>query len=458
MADERARARRVLAAVRGLPPEVLEIAATTAPPDSAALIAAVRRALAAPDPEATLAEELRGVELDHPAVLRAAGALEDAPLAQAARWAAEVEPARASIDAVLAGRAQILLHAADARAGAADDPALARLVDHSVALLGDHGPFVALKHALASARELQDGLSRLADGRLDPAELARRAAELRTQRDAVAAAAAQLSRIPELVATARAYAASQSDVGAVAQLAVADAALRATEPGAEVRWRDALDAALVADDLVLARQAATRVELHAAAEGRLDAIAETAARVAELAARAEDAEAELAATGDQALALAQLPDGADQASALVAHAYALAEGDPILMARASLLEGQVLERFGDASGARRAFRQVMDLAREVDDIGHELGWAALHLGRLEGAAGQPFRASQDLELAQQLGQAAGDLTLFALAAAARIDLAADRRAAEVVLGEAHAAPVSVQAELRARIDERWPSA
>jgi len=98
----------------------------------------------------------------------------------------------------------------------------------------------------------------------------------------------------------------------------------------------------------------------------------------------------------------------------------------------------------------------MDAARDTDGLGHELGWAALHLGRLEAAGGQRFRASQDLELAQQIGQAAGDVPLYALAVRARIDLAPDRSAAEAVLGEASGVAATVRIELRRHLDVRWP--
>ena len=457
MKSERERARAVLAAVRALPPGVLDEAAVQAPPQSASLIAAVRASLAASDPEAELAERLRGTELDSSELARATASLEGA-----VRLAAEAqaEPARSSLEAVLAGREQLAALAGEVRGAiAGHDPALATLVDDALEVLGDEGPFASLKAACAAVRGVQDGLAKLARGELSAQDLAQRVAELRSHRDAIQAAAVgpELARIPTLVVMARAYAASRGDRPAMARLALADAALHANEPDAGERWRDALELALAADQLGVARQAAARLELAAAAGRRLEDIVEIASRIAELAQRLGDADAELAALGDQALAFAQLPDGAARARELVAAAGRLAGGDAIRAARAALLEGQVLEKLGDAPGARRAFRQVMERANDTDGVGHELGWAALHLGRLEGAAGQKFRAAQDLELAQQIGQAAGDAPLYALAAGARIDLAPDRGAAEAIVGQAQGAPAAVRAELRRRLDERWPA-
>jgi hypothetical protein len=453
--SERERARRVLAAVRALPPGVLDEAAVHAPLQSAALIAAVRASLAAPDPEEALAERLRATEKDTSELARAATSLEGG-----VRLAAEAaEPARSSLEALLAGREQLAAIAADVRGAIpGNDPALATLVDDALEVLGDDGPFAVLKSAFAAVRGVQDGLAQLARGKLSPSDLAQRVGELRAKRDAIAAAAAgpELARIPSLVLMARSYAAARGDKPAMARLALADAAMHANEQGSDERWRDALELAIDARDLGVARHAAARIELAAAAAGRLDIIAETASQIGALAADLGDADAEISALGDQALASAQLGGQEARARELVGRAHALAADDAVRAGRVSLLEGQVLERLGDASGARRALRHVMDAARDTDGLGHELGWAALHLGRLEGAGGQPFRASQDLELAQQIGQAAGDATLYALAVGARIDLAPDRSAAEAVLGQAGGVPESVRAELRRRLDARWP--
>lgn len=188
-------------------------------------------------------------------------------------------------------------------------------------------------------RGVQDGLAQLARGTLSPSDLAQRVGELRVQRDAIAAAAVgpELARIPTLVLMARSHAAARDDKPAMARLALADAALHASEEGSDERWRDALELAVEAHELDVARQAAARIELAAAAAGRLDIIVETAGQIASLAAELGDVHAESSALGDQALALSQLSGQDDRARELVARAHALAADDAIRTARVSLL-------------------------------------------------------------------------------------------------------------------------
>ena len=212
--------------------------------------------------------------------------------------------------------------------------------------------------------------------------------------------------------------------------------------------------ALEARLLPEARRAANRIEAAAIAAGRLDEVAAVAAQITELASQLGERDAELSAIGDHALAVAQLGLAGD-ARALVAQAHAVSAGDPTRVVRAQLLAGQIAERLGDDAAARIAFRTVTERARAVD-LEHELGWAALHLGRLEAKAGQMFRAGQDLELAQQVGRALADPSLLALATAARIETAADRTVAESLLAHVDSLALDVRAELRRRLDARWP--
>lgn len=435
------RARRVLTALRQLPPGVLDQLADHAVGPNADQLARVRAALAAPDPEAALVQALDGVTLDDatpiaPFALQALGR-------QLGDGAAAL---RAGLDRVHDGR-RALVDAGEHALAGATDPAIAALVGDALALLGDDAPFVALREALGALGDTHALLGALTDG---GAALSAQVGELRARRDAIAGAAARIGELPALLTRARAYATAQADQAASARLALAAATLH------DDGWPDAFALALAAELLPEARGIATRIEGRALAEGRLDVVATTAGQLVALAARRADRDAELAAVCDEALARAQLPGGAAAARALVARAGRLGEAAPPRAVRAQLLAGQVHELLGDAAAARRAFRDVMPDA-DAHGLRHELGWAALHLGRLEAAQGQAFRAGQNLELAQGIGRTLGDGSLFALAAAARIEHAADRRAAAAVLAEAAPTPAAIRDELRRRFDARWPA-
>jgi hypothetical protein len=450
--SDRERARGILIAVRALPPGVLDAAIAAARGPDAEQLAAVRAALGASDPEAELVLALGNVTTRSadPATLVPAVA------SHAARAAEQAAAVRGSLDDMLAGQRALGAIGAAAREGIRDaDPALAALLDETLGALGEHGPFAAVKAAVISVGGVQDLVADVEAGPPDPGTLALRAGELRRHRDAIVDASAALHRIPGLIAAARAYASGADDRASEARLAVAEAALRDREPGTAARWATAFDLSTAAALLPLARAAAARIEIAAAAEGTLEPIVRTSAQIARLASQLGDVDAELAAVGDEALAWAWLDGGGARAEELVERAYELAGDDRKRGLSASLLEGQVLELRGDAAAARKRFREIMQHGRDIDGSAHVIGWAALHLGRLEAAMGHSFRAGQDLELAQQIGDAAGDHALFALASGARLDQCADRAAAEAVLASAESAPRALRAELRRRFDRRW---
>jgi len=457
VASDRERARGVLTAVRALPPGALDAAITAARgPD------AVRAALDASDPEAALVVALGNVNAGDPGGPSWLPSSPDDTIGvpavanHAARAAQETAELRSSLDDMLAGQRALAALGAAARDGIRDiDPALAALLDETLGVLGEDGPFAAVKAAVISIGGVQDLLADVEGGSSDPGALALRVGELRRHRDAIMGAGEALLRIPGVIASARAYAADAGDLASEARLAVAEAALLDREPGTAARWTTAFELSAAASLLPLARASAARIEIAAAAEGTLEPILRTSAQIARLASRLGDIDAELAAVGDEALAWARLGDGASRAHELVDRAYELAEDDRKRGLSASLVEAQVLELLGDAASARKLFREIMQHGLDIDGGAHIIGWAALHLGRLEAAMGHAFRAGQDLELAQQVGDAAGDHALFALASGARLDLSADRVAAERILASAESAPHAVRAELRRRFDERW---
>lgn len=445
--SDRERARRVLTALRNLPSGALDAVARHAQGANGVLLAQIQAALATHDPEDALASVLRDVDPEVASAL-----IDPRTLFGSARSiTAAVAPVRAELDAIAEGQRALVAEGEHARELAlATDPALVPLVEAAIDLLCDDSMFAVVREAVAAlggAGELVDAIAR---GQASPSDLAARMGELRAHRDKLQQAQALLADVPALLASAAAEAHKRGDLANAARLVVAEAALRA-DP---VRWRDAFELAFAAGELASARTAAARVELVAAGAGRLDEVADVASRIVELAAKVGDRGAELAALGDQALACAQLAGRGDEARALVERANAVVAGDAVGEVRVQLLAGQVAERLGDDAGARHALRKVMERARDVG-LEHELGWAALHLGRLEAEAGQSFRAGQDLELAQQIGRSVADPALFALALGARVQVAPDRAAAERLLRDAAEASPEVQAELRHRIEARW---
>jgi tetratricopeptide (TPR) repeat protein len=443
MKQDRERARRVLDLVRRLPDGVLDAAlgAITVGPH-ARLLASVRAALQAPDPEAALADALH----DIPEIDTADANMPS--MDEGKRIAAAVDPIRAVLGELSAGRKAlaelgdtVLLDAL------AMDTRLVPLLEDAVALLGDDGPFSALRSAVHALDQMTSIFAAIERG---DASVSARLGALRADRDAISRAMAQLADVPALVAQALEHARIVGDRAAVARLAIASAALR----GDLASWREALEHALDAQLLPEVQRAASAIEAAAIESGELDELAGVAARVAELAVELGDRDVTLSALGNRALALAQL-GRTDDASAELERALAIAKGNGAREVRAQLLAGQVSERLGDASAARIAFRKVTERAQSVG-LEHELGWAALHLGRLEAKAGQMFRAGQDLGLANDVARAYGDQSLLALAAAARIENAPDRTAAEAALVQAGGVGAAILAELQRRLDARWP--
>jgi hypothetical protein len=440
--SERERARRVLIALRKLPPGVLEVAAGATTGANAALLTRVAKAMSAKDPEAAMLDELRGFKpADPPHELTQ-------ELVGAGLRLADPAPIRAKLDAVVALQQELAVRGDRLLVEALlDAPRLVPLLQSAVSLLGDDGAFGALKIAVAAVATVGDMVAAVGRGDLD---IAHQAATLRREREALAAAAAKLAEIPSLLARALEQAQLANDPRVVSRLALVTAAVVDDRDA----WTAALDRAIAARQLDDAQQAASHIMTTASAGFRFDEVAAAATRIRELAAQLGDRDAELGAVGNQALAAAQLGRAGD-ARALVDVARSLGDGGA-REARAHLLAGQVAEKLGDEAGARIAFRKVTERAR--GGVEHELGWAALHLGRLEAKAGQTFRAAQDLELAREIAVALAQPSLLALAVAAQIEYAPDRAAAESVLSRAESIAAETRAELQRRLDVRWPTA
>jgi tetratricopeptide (TPR) repeat protein len=475
------RARLIAQTLKSLPPGSLALAAGQLPGQLGKLMRALDDATAAADPVAAVQAVLGALPSPDTdalaAVLKDVGAAMAAGMDSAGKAVAEAVPAD-ELARLARNQARLAEVGAAIRPGISD-ATLGALVDRSLGLLGESGPLSALIAAATAVGDVAGSVSRFAEAlRTDPVAAAKDPGlqavigRLQGQREHVAAAAAQLSDVVEIVSGVRAWAASRGDSATRAQLAAAEAGLRqARNPEDPVifdRLREVFDAAIDAGLLPLAREAGRRLQLRQLGQGTLEGVAGIAFEVAELAARLGDREAEVGARGEQALVLAQLPRRQEEAKATAAAAAALAAGseDPVLRLRGQLLLGQVREKTGDLPGARSVFRKVMDAGKSDARQAHTVAWAALHLGRLERAEGQRGRARRDLELAWKVGRASGDWALYVYAAGARVELASDeddRATADAVLRDLDvtgpriggAGAGSARAEIAQRIRARW---
>lgn len=337
-----------------------------------------------------------------------------------------------------------LLDDLDARA--AGTPALVAALASARAALEDLGPHEAFAAAHDAARHLVDDLGAVVQHPAGPAAAAlprhgaRLEAALRMARDAaqtlpttlldaIADAAAIAARLDHPLATPL--------VEIEAQLA--EALLGAADPGVDRRWRRALDRALAAGDLSLARRAARRVQAAALTRDDHRLVAVVAHRLAELAQCTGAPEVEVIARLEQALALARVERFADDARRIAADAVVGAEalaarggadaGDGVsrggaLLARARLMYGQLLDHLGDGAEARRVLRRLMREARDGDPT--VLARAALVLGRLEQAHGQPAQAAKNLGYAFDVARERRDAALLDAATPALIEAALAR--------------------------------
>lgn len=449
---DRERARRILNAVRALPAGVFDAAVSAAPGQDRARLAQLRVALEAPDPEAAVAAVMRGATTTSD---EERAHVQDL-LAVSTKIAETGGRVGGALESIRDGRERLVAIGEQTRAAAAADadPGLVALLDDALAMLRNDAPFAAIENAIASIADV-DRMLAGASADMDPAAATANVAALHRQHAALVEAQRAFARVPSLLADARAQAVSRGDALHAAQLAVTEAALRDHEHDAADRWRAALDAALEAEQLRLAAAAASRLELAALAAGALAPVIEIAPRIAELAAKLGDADTEIGALGDEALARLQVEGGQERALELLERAHLVAGDDALRVIRVSLLDAQIQERLGDTARARKLYREIMQYGRDVDGAGHAIGWAALHLGRLEAQLGHTFRAGQDLELAQQIGDAADDPALVSLAAGARLALARDHAEARAILAAASKAPQAAREELTRRMIDRW---
>jgi hypothetical protein len=413
--------RAAIAALRQIPPERLLATAQMLGGDAGGMLEGLARVLGQPDeqveawltasggarPDAATLGALRVLlervapSMERLAVLRAAvGRVADAGqrVAEAASaWASERDAELASILARAEVQSATARRDADTLAAVAEDGATL-VAGLSSVLEGSDDPEAGLGDLTARVQALEARAARL-DG------VRERVQELRTIVDDLGAWAVRRGR-PD-----------------ASQLLVLAASLadehRDPAPSRHERWRRAFDRAVVEGRLDVARAAGQRAQLLAVELGEVHRVVGVAERLADLAEATGDLRAAVLARLESAIAMAQ--DRGQRAAAVrvAREAVARAEaGDGWLRARASLTLGQVLDRVGDAEGARRAWREAM--ARAVDHPA-ELMRAALHLGRSQ-AAHQPHQARKSLGLARELAERHGEPGVLSSATAALLSL------------------------------------
>ena len=189
-------------------------------------------------------------------------------------------------------------------------------------------------------------------------------------------------------------------------------------PDARRLWRRSLDLALKGGDVERAWAAGKPVQAEALADGDWSRVAVVAHRVADLTPTNDPRR--FIARMEECLALARLPKFTDDARQIALGVLREAgPTPPSQQARLWLMAGQLLEQLADPVEARAHLRHALTLAK--DGPADVLGRAALHLGRLEEAAGHKHQAHQALELAWRVAGTTGDWGLFNAAAPAWIE-------------------------------------
>lgn len=399
-----------------------------APPDAEALAAAWA---GAGDPAALIAR-LR------PALAGAAGQIE--------RVRRGLDTADARLREARALRVRLQGAIAPFVEAAADHDALRDLLQSALDRLTDDAPWAAADRARRAAGALVDDLLGALEQPtpdLDPAVLGARAAELERAEADLRAAPDLVRAAIDLLVDARDLA---HDAGhplrvplALSVARLADVVRPADAAGA---WRITLDRALDAGALEPARAAARRVQADAWARGDHRTSALVSHRIAECARAAGALDVEVIARLEQALALAREPQYAERARAMAADALVgAAHADGETLARARLMQGQLLDHLGDGDAARRVLRQLMQQARDTGDVPPDvLGRAAYTLGASEAAVDHTARARQNLTLALGLAVERDDARLYDAALPALLGLLdrVDPDAARRVFAEADA--------------------
>lgn len=354
-------------------------------------------------------------------------------------------------DAIERRRAALTEALAELRDRAADEPALAAALDRARERLDDAGDgairaFDAVRRAV---RGFADDLGALIAHPSGPAA-ARITAHDAALDDAARAAEAAAGALPvavlDAIADGAAVAAEHAHPLAMTlaelEARLAEAILAPGDPGRDRRWRRLLDRALAAGDLTAARRAGRRVQAAAIAADDHRTVALVAHAVAELARVKGETGVEVIARLEQALALARFERHAADARRIAADAVVGAEAlaDPAVLARARLMQAQLLAHLGDDADARAGLRRLMRAAREAPGDPAVLGRAAVLLGELE-RGHQPAQAARDLRLAFDLAREHRDAALLDAAVPPLLDvlIAHDREDAAIeVFREARA--------------------
>jgi len=191
------------------------------------------------------------------------------------------------------------------------------------------------------------------------------------------------------------------------------------------RWVAAFETASDMGHMGVARSAGQRVQLVAAANDDMEAVAGVAHRVAKMARERGDLRAEVMALLEEATARARVEGQGPLATQLAHDAVALAKegGTPATQARAQLTLGQVSEQLGDNKVARRAYVAVMNVAERDRSFPTETCQAALRLGLIERSLGRQESSEKLLNSARVIAQALEDWITYARAMMERVSSA-----------------------------------
>lgn len=464
MTDREARRSQLANAAAQIDVDTLREAASRSPGGLGATLRGVADALSSPDPGAALArlfEQDPTLREDLPRdIRRGVEAARGAILAHKLKLSAM----RAQSERLATHRERLLASLREALALVEADPELGALAREAL-LLGEHLPsddelratFVELETTL---EQLNASLSAIGVDAPAPAVVAplvegleSRLAELVDKADP-GPAVDLLVRLASLTLT-------RKSPGSAAVCAVAASAVSTlqgpTHPSAQRLWRQALDAAVQQRDGGRAWVAGKHVQAEGVLRADWALVALVAHQVADL--HPEESERAQLARLEEALALSRISKHREMAGRIATHVLNGAKRAPAAhQARLWLMAAQVSELLGEDTEAIHRLRAALEHSQGGPaDV---MGRAALHLGRLEAAAGHKHQAHQALELAWRVAGTTGDWGLFSAAAPAWIEHLRG-------LGEVDAAREALQravtlidttpygAEFRAEAQRRW---
>ncbi len=421
-------------------PDELRGTAAMVPGSSAALLGAVADALEQQDDEAAL-DALEAISDQAAADGTRPEDILAGVEAQLGTFDGDLELARRQVGDVASRltslrKAQDQLAAGAAELAEADedpevDEAEAALIQEAMAALGDEQLTAPLAGVLGrvddTVQALQELMRDLPRDRGAVAKASRKWQKRLAQLEADAAAldpTAMARSLLPLVTRFAALAREQNHPG-LAEIVLFEAALHeldaVNEPSYTPQttdgiWRSVLDTAEEQAAVGPAVDAARRLQAAALDKGDLAAVGDLAARVADVAAAADDSRAWCMACLEQASVLSHIGRHEDAARVLDDVQATSERFVPELLPRVLLTRGQALTEQPDPEGAAAAFRAVIELAEHREGADRELGYALLGLCQVSSEETPDGRVLEALTFARDIGLALSDAKLHGRAA------------------------------------------